>query len=314
MFEDDDTAERELPWATYADRQRRAFLKKNLDHWREKGFTHPEYSLRYRILDELTKDAVSKISETDPRRFRDIEDKIYEAEELVNQIAYAATSYESDWDKREQVDFWRHAVHPEYEIKNKTYKLNFKNEVEGVASFYVSQPLRSQVLDRAIVDMLIALELYQFADEMIHPYVIPGLPTRSPLKQPHPLWVFIRDNAIVTAVLGGIGWAAAAAMADYRIGAWGSWVIGICVILWIINAVWSVIALPFVWKRWAAARKKTLELLQGMLNTYQHMQSDSVISANHVLDSVKATGNIGVVWPSPLYVVLEDVITRGGKL
>lgn len=51
-----------------------------------------------------------------------------------------------------------------------------------------------------------------------------------------------------------------------------------------------------------------------MLTTYGTMQSDSVISAQHVLDSVKASAALGVVWPSPLFVVLEDVIARGGKL
>jgi hypothetical protein len=314
MFEDD-TDQSDLPWPQHAERERRAFLKKHLDQWRETSAKkHPEYSLRYRLLDEITKDSISKVSEADPRRYRDIHDKLYEAEDLVSQLCQAATSCESDWDKREQLDFWNHAVHPAYEIKKKTYKLNLKNEVEGVASYYLSQPLRGQLFDRTLVDMLIALELYQFADEMIHPFRFPGLPVTSPLKQPHPLWLFIRDNAIVTAVLGGIGWAAGAAMADYRIGDWGGWVIGICFVLWIINAGWSVIALPFVWKRWAKARKKALELLEGMLSTYARMQSDSVISASHVLDGVKTSSAVGVAWPSPLYVVLEDVIVRGGRL
>lgn len=308
MFEDDNQ-QSELSWSRLAGRERQAFLKQQLETWREEnpGKRADYNSLRYRLLEELTQDAVAKVSESDPRRQHELEDKLWSADHLVGQLCDAATSYEREWDKREQLNFWQHAWRPADDIRRKNYKLTMKGEVEGAASYYLDQPLRSQLFDRILVDMLIAQELYAFADEMIHPLKFPGLPVNSPLKQPHPLWQFIRDNLISAAILGGIAWVVSSTN-------WGGVVAGVLLVIWVIGAVWSIFALPVVWSRWLKARKKVLTLLDSMLTTYAQMQSDSVISASHVLDTVKASAAAGAVWPSPLFVLLEDVMRRGGKL
>jgi hypothetical protein len=226
----------------------------------------------------------------------------------------AATSYEDDWEKREVASFWQHNIHPGHAIRKKTYNLLDRHDVEGVAERYLSGPLRSQLFDRTLVDMLLAREVYQFGDEMFHPFTMPGLPARSPLKWPHPLWAFVRDSFVNAVVLGGIGLLTNWAMSNGVIGNWGNWLIGICFILWLIATLLQFVLIPWVWSRRSKARKKTLELMEAMLTTYSQLQSDSVISAQHVLDMVKSSAAIGVVWPSPVYVVLEDVVRRGGRL
>ncbi len=313
MFEDEPDPST-MPWPKQAEKTRREYVERRVNEWKDAGKLNPRHSLAARLLDDLTKEAIKIIKEDDRYREADLDQKLSDADSLVFDLMHAAMSYENDYAKREEPNFWRHAAQPVYEIKNKSYRLMFKGEVESAADRYLSQPLRSQLYDRTLVDMLLGLELYLFADEMIHPIKIPGLPANSPLKQPHPLWTAFSSIAVATLVLGGIIWLTGSAMSGDRIGDWGGWVVGLCILLWIINALWTVIALPFVWKRHFAARKKALGILDAMLSTYAQMQSDSLISARHVLDSVNGSAAQGVVWPSPIFVLLEDVIARGGRL
>lgn len=304
----------EVPWPQFAADQRRAFLLNRLSDWEAPdGKNYPAHSLRYRLLEELTKDAVLKVSATSQCREADLQNALLDAEELVNGLWDAATSFEADRNRREFLNFWRHADNPALVIKNKAYKLPVRSEVEGIASHYLKQSLRSQMFDRTLADMLLAQELYQFADEMIHPVTFPGLPSASSLKQSHPLWRFVRENLIVTILFAAIGFAAAFGMRNGIVGDWAGWIVGACFALWFINIAWSFLVLPFVWMKWSKDRKKVLQLLEVMGATYALMHSDAVISANHVLESVKASSASGVVWPSPIYVLLEDVISRGGR-
>lgn len=313
MFEDEHRQPVQLPWSRQAEAIRRDFVKAEFEHLQQKTAGY-QNSLAARLVDELTRDAVARVPEDHPTRDYALDDLLREAHALVFELMYAATSYEDDWEKRQVANFWWHNIHPGDAIKNKTYKLLQRYDIEGVAEQYVKGTVRGQLFDRTLVDMLLAFETYQFGDEMFHPFTMPGLPARSPLKWPHPLWAFVRDTFVMTVVLGGIGLLTSWAMSNEVIGSWGSWVLGICFVLWLMGTVFGTIYIPWAWSRWSKARKKTRELMEALLTTYSQMQSESVISAQHVLDSVKASAAIGVVWPSPVYVVLEDVIRRGGRL
>jgi hypothetical protein len=313
MSEENGNQPDRLPWAKEAEATRRAFIKREFEHLREQSDKF-EYTLSGRLIEELTLDASAKVRENHPHRHDELDRLLEETRVLVFDLMYAATSHEEDWEKRELLQFWSHNINPGNAIKNKSYKLMQRNDVERVASRYLNGSVRGQLFDRTLVDMLLAFEVYQFGDEMFHPFRMPGLPVRSPMKWPHPLWAFIRDTFIVSIVLGGVGSAASWAMSNYYIGNWGNWIIGICIILWLLNTGLQIVLMPWVWSRWAKARRTTRKLIEAMLTTYSQMQSDSVISAQHVLDSVKASAVVGVVWPSPVFVLLEDVVKRGGRL
>lgn len=300
-------------WPRKAEESRRDYLQRRFTDWIVSEHIKPHYTLAGRLLDELTKEAVKSVDDADYDKELHLQQKLVDADSLVTELMHAAMSHEQEYAKREQPDFWRHAIEPFYEIKNKTYKVMVKASVEGAADFYLQQPLRHALFDRTLVDMLLALELYQYADEMIHPMSVPGLPPRSPLKQPHPLWSLVQGIALVTVLLGGAAWFVSTAMSSI-LGNSVGWIIFACGALWTLCVAWSFVALPSVWTRHFAARRKALALLDAMLTTYAQMKSDSVISAQHILNSANQSAAQGVVWPSPLFVLLEDVIRRGGRL
>jgi hypothetical protein len=56
------------------------------------------------------------------------------------------------------------------------------------------------------------------------------------------------------------------------------------------------------------------KLTQQMSICYSALDSHGTISAPHVRESLAVSAQKGVVWPAPLYALLDDVMARGGKL
>lgn len=309
MLEED--GPRNDPWLLDPPEMRRYFLNSlasELEEYSDEK-TRPHHTLAYRLLEDLTQRVLSEHSRATPSS-RDLFDKLGRARDLVDQLMYAALPHEQS-PRPPRGNFWQHAARPEWTIRDKSYQLLIKPEVEGAASFYLAQPLRSALYDRVLVDMLIALEMYQYVSEVFHPYTVPGIPSQSPMRQMHPLLTTFIEIVVVIGViwLSLIG----TSYLDPQ-GGWSGWVVGAASLIGALIVIWDVLTLPARWISWRRAREIANKILASMLTTYQSMHSDSVISASHVLDRVKAAASEGVVWPSPLYVVLEDVIARGGRL
>ena len=64
-------------------------------------------------------------------------------------------------------------------VKNKDVPYIYREFVEDAVSEYLNLPFRSKIIDRLILDLLIAMELYGFGDEMLNPI----FRSLSPLKK-----------------------------------------------------------------------------------------------------------------------------------
>jgi hypothetical protein len=169
-------------------------------------------------------------------------------------------------------------------------------------------------MDRALVRILIAMELYAFGDEMLNEENFVVFPGRSPLKQ----HLFVRylfgvaSNAIFFGGIAAIGlWMRSR---DW-IGDNGTlWIVGACAFLFLLLSAISTLYLPGAWYRVRKARKRVLQLLMAMAATYSEACSNGPISARRIHELIAKTANDGVVWPAPLFALLDDVMARSGRL
>src|SRR5262245_38909946 len=98
-------------WSKQAEKQRREHIKSRFKRWEDAGKKNMSYSLAGRILIELSIEAVKTINKDDPDRSLELENKLDEVNILVHKLMHAAMSYEVDYEKREEPDFWHHNKH-----------------------------------------------------------------------------------------------------------------------------------------------------------------------------------------------------------
>jgi hypothetical protein len=220
-----------------------------------------------------------------------------------------------DWEDK-SLDFWDSQGSPIAIDKIKADKVPYINRssVEYVVGEYLALPYRSQAMDRILVNVLIAMELYAFGDEMLNEKTFDFLPARSPLKQRHVLLAYLRGQLLNGAFFVGVAalalWASSHGWVSES-SAW--WTSGICVFLFLLFAAISTFALPFAWHKQASARQRVATLLSTMATIYNELRSDGPISAQYIRDRATNAAQEGVVWPAPLFALLDDIISRTGR-
>ena len=141
-----------------------------------------------------------------------------------------------------------------------------------------------------------------------------GFPARSPLKQSHVLLAYLRGLLINAVFFGGITALALWAASKGWIGETSAgWIVGTCVALFVFFGAISTFALPFSWYAQAKARRNVRKLLLAMVTIYNELKSSGPISAQHIRERVSSAAHDGVVWPAPLFAMLDDSIARTGR-
>jgi len=179
-------------------------------------------------------------------------------------------------------------------IKADKVPLIDRRSLEGQVGDYLALPYRSEAMDRTLVRCLIAAEMYAYGDEMLNEKtffgLVPSLLRRSPMKQRHALLSYLIGN-LGNLVLFGWWWAG---------------------LFWFF-VVTSTLALPYVWLNQAKARRRVVNLLTIMGTLYYDQRSDGPISAYYTRDRANDASRQGVGWPSPLFALLDDIISRTGR-
>jgi hypothetical protein len=75
----------------------------------------------------------------------------------------------------------------------------------------------------------------------------------------------------------------------------------------------ATMALPFVWSQRAKAKQRVVTLMDAMINVYAELKSDGAISAEHIRARSQKAADGGVIWPAPLFAMLDDIIRRTGR-
>jgi hypothetical protein len=253
----------------------------------------------------------------DADQFRDLAER---GMGVIHGLAYALKEHKtfdfSEGVKHEpEWDFWKHDDQPGARIKARKFPYMDRFNIEDTATNYLELPYRAPLLERTLVDVLIALELYAYSKEMLEK-PIPGfsLLTRSPLMQKHALRRYISGQFWGAVILLGLAYVVALYAPRFVGETAAMWIAGILVVLWLIDLDFSTVMLPFAWRDQHKARKHTLDLMIEMAHTYGELNGDGQVSKRRLREVTARAADRGVVWPKPLFLLLDDNIARSGKI
>ncbi|MHA6719689.1 hypothetical protein ACX40Y_09575 [Sphingomonas sp. RS6] len=192
--------------------------------------------------------------------------------------------------------FWYHKQHIRLAGKRRLEPYIIAQDTQEAAATYLRLPYRVPALDRLLLDMLIASEMFGFADE-----VQPILKRKLPL-----ILGWLLNN--VVSVAAGLAIAAFVLWIgnDNTIM---NWIGGIILVLTLLGTAWSLIAFPFFYPKLRAQHKKVENAISGMRGAYVTL-GGTPASTKHIDEMLAKATDKGAVWPSQLIVLMEDIRAR----
>lgn len=287
-IEDDESSDEKSP--------RRKFLDREIRN-------HPLYKDRQYsgLIIEVARAALAVADPVDPesaslRIGLDVVDNLFHS---VNEFAWEIQRQhdepEHDGPKRHRV-MWHHISRPILVQKRRGDPYIEREAAYSAASDYLHLPYRVNTLDRKLVDLLIAHEMFTYADEMQS-----VLRSRMPLI---PKWIL---NNLASLVIG-LG------MAGFMLWLGGpSIVIGVLAAisagLTVIAVLYSLVMFPFAYPDIRRQTKQVRDLIDAMERTYATLNG-SPTSTKHLSEQVTRATEIGVIWAPALIVLIEDIRKR----
>jgi hypothetical protein len=207
--------------------------------------------------------------------------------------------------------FWRHQRDARQLIGTDNQPVISRSYVESAASEYLALPYRSALIERTLIDVLIACEMFAFgehfsADAKFRRRCIPGLSSYpySGLVLGY-VWGQIKSGVLL---LGG---AAIAYNSSSLIGGEvAGWIGGIAIALFVLRFIISTLAAPYAFWTLVKLRRGPGRLMSEMLRVYAELDTDGAISPRRIREVVAQSAEKGVVWPPPLFAVLDDMVDR----
>lgn len=265
--------------------------------------------MRRGLLEDITRAAVNYAREAGVS-VKDFEyDLLPNALYVVENLEYALTSDSNE-------GFWTHDPDPMRRIVDDNIPTIWRENLEAAATDYLNLPYRSLLIERVMVDALIAAELYAYGSEMVTKptHLVRWLRTRSPLHQRHALLGYLKSQFWSAVVLIGLAVLAAKILPSLTGQTVTDWTVGILLGLFVIVFVLETALMPVVWWYQRKDRMKVKELVRRMLATYSELDTTAAISTRRVREVATTAAEAGVVWPSPLFALLDDNIGRLGRL
>lgn len=280
------------------------------------GEDHPRYCEASLVIDATTRDAAEQavaagvypVASTDVWKTAEFDGFLRRSVEPIEALYW---TFDRDGDAHNG-RLWSHKSFLMGDVRGKLLPAFQRREIEQVAGGYVKGDFKTQTVDRLMVDLLVGMEFAQYAETVIHaphvPFLAPSVMKRGVMFE----WFFGR---IISAVLAGLGYLAFWGLD--KIGLFPNswlWLVGLILTgLWLLDAVWATVMLPKAWMRTRKAKQTIQGLLNHMSLTYSALGSDGPVSVQHVTGLATRAAEAGVVWPGPLFVLLEDIGARGGR-
>ncbi len=283
------------------------------------------HSLKYELMNQMFYEAASHAADNDlgPDWLDDLSDKIclffnvlesaFQRDEWPDceKDPVALTgSYKRSW------QLWQHPQIIFSEIKKGEIPyINSSSLMEAVAK-YLDLPVRNRRIDRMLVDACIASEMVAFAKEKLYLPVFLKETNASFFTTSHPFWQFVQGQLLSFAII-------VAAPIALLIGAvnllnlTANWpfLAGLGFFgLWSVLFLLDLIDLPRSWAAYARGKQKVRELLDEMHTVYMEVGNGTVVSARHIRERLNRAIDRGVVWPSEVFPLLDDIIDRGGMM
>jgi hypothetical protein len=264
-------------------------------------------SLRRALLNDVTTAAMDHALQTDTS-LEEFQFLASAGVTVVDTLQNGLMQYSWDPDLKKRWNFWRHERDPLALVKKEGSPYFERSSIECAASEYLNLPYRSKLLERTLVDVVVAMELYAFLLQMLMsvPWFLRWLPANSQLQQKHVARQYISGQVFSAVVCLGGAWLASNA-------AWKT-ASNILVSTFFGSFAFLTIALPFAWRRQTKSRSNVPKIIEAMIRTYAELESNGVVSTRRVREVATKAADTGVVWPGPLFAILDDNITRSGRL
>jgi hypothetical protein len=274
------------------------------------------HSLRRALVEDVTRAALKHFLATaqDVQAFTDL---AWRGLRVVDSVEYSVTDFDSSEYPKHGLNwnFWRHSDQPHLLIKAQKFPYIDRFGIEAAATSYLDLPFRAPLLERTIVDILIALELYAFSKEMLEkPPVGLKLPPQSPLMEKHALRGYLEGQFWSGVILLGIAFLVGTVGPRFIGQTAPFWIAGILTGLFIVVLVLSTVLLPFVWRFQRKARKQVRDLMVMMAHTYSELSGSGQVSTRRLREVAAKAADSGVVWPKPLFLILDENIARVGRI
>lgn len=253
---------------------------------------------------ELTKDRFWRqfVAET-ARAAASVSADEYERDDNIRSgldvVEAAARAVNPDWWSRGEDHptlGWHHRSRPMLSGKKHGDPYIIRLDVEDAAAGYLALPFRVDSLDRLLTDMLMAAEMFAFADE-VQPQLKQKLPTVLAW-----LWGNLKSLVIGLAMAGALLWVFPNSTA-------AQWIAGIVAGLTLLGTLISLVVFPFLYPSVRAQRLRFHATVMGMKDAYTTLDG-SPASVPHIRKLVDRATDAGVVWPAPLMALLDDVADR----
>jgi hypothetical protein len=232
---------------------------------------------------------------------------------LIDDLQHGLTEFSwNDPDPTRKWNFWNHEHRPRHLIvAGQTPRIS-RETIEEVGSGYLRLPYRAEHLERLIVDVLIATELYAFGEEMLRKPTPEerrfGKP--SPFHERHVLLAYLTSTFWSAVVLLGLAYLAAMFLPS----TFGMWATGILVGLFFLVLAIDTVLLPWRWRHQRKRCRNVVNLIRLMNDTYRELSPAGLVSTRRLRELAVKAADAGVVWPSPLIAMLDDNIERVGRL
>lgn len=224
--------------------------------------------------------------------------------EVVEKIMRAVN--EDDWNlldeecPKTEKAYWYHRNYVSLVGKKRREPYISLNGTQQAAATYLSLPYRVPALDRILVDMLVASEMFAFVDDR-QPVLKKQLP--PPLR-----WLL---NNILGLIIGFSLAAFCFWIGDGNTAM--NWVGGIILAVTLLDRAWSLISFPYYYSKSRAQNRRVEEVIGAMLDAYFAL-AGSPASTNHIDALLAKATDKGVVWPSQLMVLMEDIRARSATI
>jgi hypothetical protein len=237
--------------------------------------------------------------------------------EVIDSIQFALVEVSDGYDNVRNANFWKHERVRQQPVVDLKCPFIRRDGVEEAATDYLRLPYRAPALERLLVDVLVATELYAFGNEMIarqRRFIDKMFPSQSPIHEESFLRTFIRQKAWGAAVCLGVAAAALVYGKSYIGDTAALWIAVISVGLYFVGLLFDTFMLPRRRRAQKERQAKVWSMFSAMNDVYLAMGAGGAISATRVRELATKAADIGVVWPGPLFAMLDDNIARGGVL
>jgi hypothetical protein len=228
---------------------------------------------------------------------------IWQAESFVGSLSSATAPDGADG----KPNFWRHHERPLRLAKENAVPPLNREMIEAAVGDYLQMPVRSAYVDRLLVDLLVAMELFAFArDAFGHGF------ERSIRFAPSALLSFLKGAAISLLIFGvllGALWS----LSGYIASGWTEGLAFGIVLLASIDLAWMILMLP--WSILARRRhnKRISAMLATMHRVYLKLEAAGPVSSRNFIELARKATDAGVAWPAPLFALLDDIAARSGR-